>query len=90
MTEQTKFNVGDRVRYQYKGIVDYGTVIEKDGSIFTTFGDVWALWDNNGLEQNSDPKHLTLIKHKQTSASITEKIQQIEQQLQELKVLLKD
>lgn len=90
MSEQTKFKVGDRVCYQYKGIVDYGTVIEKNGTIFTTSGNVWALWDNNGLEQISDPKYMTLIKHNKTSASITKKIQQIEQQLQELKALLKD
>lgn len=90
MSEQTKFKVGDRIRYQYKGIVDYGTVLVKNGSVFTSYGDVWALWDNNGLEQNADPKHLTLIERKQTPILIMLKIEQIEQQLQELKALLKD
>lgn len=92
MTEQTKFKVGDRVKYKS----EYGTIVEEDGSIyynnggFSIFsGNIWVKWDLPGEILHINPLDITLV---QTTAnlSITEKIQQIEQQLQELKVLLKD
>ena len=88
MSDQTKFKIGDRVKFDaVDNDTDYGIITEKEGSIYTESGDVWALWDGTRIMQHASPKSLTLIEYKE---SVMLKITQIEQQLQELKELLKD
>jgi hypothetical protein len=92
MTEQTKFKVGDRVKYRSQ----YGTITKVDGSMYYNDiysglleGNIWVKWDLHGETLHIYPSCVTLVQSAPNS-SITEKIQQIEQQLQELKALLKD
>jgi len=92
MSEQTKFKVGDRVMYK----TEYGTITKVDGSMYynDVYSDllkenIWVKWDLNGETLHINPSYVTLVQSAPNS-SITEKIQQIEQQLQELKALLKD
>lgn len=59
------YQVGDRVKFERGDCVDYGTVVEMDGSVYTGCGRVWALWDSTNVEQYSKPKYLTLIERKQ-------------------------
>jgi len=59
------FQVGDRVKYEYAGEIDYGTVVEVNGSIYTDYGNVWAFWDNTQMRQNAKQKYLTLISRKE-------------------------
>lgn len=59
------FQEGDRVKYEYKGDTDYGTVIKVAGSIYTNFGYVWAVWDSNDCKQTAAKSSLTLISRKE-------------------------
>lgn len=59
------FQEGDRVKYEYAGEIDYGTVVEVEGSIYTDYGNVWAVWDSNGCKQNAKQKSLTLFPRKE-------------------------
>ena len=92
MSEQTKFKVGDRVKYRSQ----YGTITRVDGSIYYNDiysdllnGNIWVKWDSNGEILHIHPLDITPVQSTANS-SITEKIKQIEQQLQELKALLED
>ena len=90
MSEQTKFKVGDRVKYKS----EYGTITEVDGSMYYNDGysnkeNIWVKWDGYGEILYINPSDITLVQSTANS-SITKKIKQIEQQLQELKALLKD
>ena len=93
MTKQTKFKVGDRVKYRSQ----YGTITEVDGSMYynDVYSDllnkvnIWVKWDLHEETLHIPPSYVTLVQNAPNS-SITKKIQQIEQQLQELKALLKD
>lgn len=58
------FQEGDRVKYEYDGEVDYGTVVEVDGSIYTYYGNIWVRWDSNDCKQNA-ASSLTLISRKE-------------------------
>lgn len=89
MTEQTNFEVGDRVEYNSHVGVDYGTIVEVNDSIYTTSGNIWVKWDSDGQVLHICELDLILLQ-KASNSSITEKIEQIEQQLQELKALLED
>ena len=58
------FQEGDRVKYEYQGDTDYGTVVKVDGSVYTALGKIWALWDNT-LMENAKQEYLTLISRKE-------------------------
>lgn len=64
------YQVGDRVKFELGDCIDYGTVVEVDNSVYTTDGNVWALWDSTNIKQYSKPKYLTLIERKQTPKPI--------------------
>lgn len=59
------FQVGDRVKYEYDGDIDYGTVVEVEGSIYTDCDCVSAVWDSDGCKQNAAKSSLTLISRKE-------------------------
>jgi len=59
------FQEGDRVKYEYQGDTDYGTVVKVDGSVYTDFGNIWAFWDNTLMKQNAKQEYLTLISRKE-------------------------
>lgn len=59
------FQEGDRVKYEYAGDTDYGTVVEVEGSIYTDYGNIWAVWDSNDCKQNAAKSSLTLISRKE-------------------------
>lgn len=93
MTEQTKFKVGDRVEYTSYHGTDYGNIVEVCGSIYYNDeyynkGNIWVKWDSDGQVLHLSELDMILVEKKQTDIQL--KIQQIEQQLQELKALLKD
>ena len=93
MTKQTKFKVGDRVEYDNGVGVDYGTIVEVCGSIYYNDeyynkGNIWVKWESDGQVLHLSKLDMVLVEREQTDIQL--KIQQIEQQLQELKALLKD
>ncbi len=59
------FQVGDRVKFEYGGITDYGTVVEVGDSIYTDYGNVWAFWENTKMKQNAAREYLTLLSRKE-------------------------
>lgn len=91
MSEQTKFKVGDRVKYESYVGVDYGNIVEVNGSIYYNQNreKIWVKWDSDGQVLHLLKLDMTLVQSASNYA-IIEKITQIEQQLQELKELLKD
>lgn len=90
MTEQTKFKVGDRVEYDSGVDVDYGTIVEVNDSIYYNQNreNIWVKWESDGRVLHLSKLDMVLVEKEQTDIRL--KIQQIEQQLQELKELLKD
>lgn len=58
------FQEGDRVKHEYYGGVDYGVITKKDGSIYTSYGNIWAFWENTNMLENAAPRFLTLIERK--------------------------
>ena len=90
MSEQTKFKVGDRVKYDSHAGVDYGTIVEENGSIYYNQNreNIWVKWESGGQVLHLSKLDMVLVEKEQTDIQL--KIQQIEQQLQELKALLKD
>ena len=90
MSEQTKFKVGDRVEYTSYVGVDYGTIVEVNGSIYYNQNreNIWVKWESDGQVLHLSKLDMVLVEKEQTDIQL--KIQQIEQQLQELKALLKD
>ena len=90
MTEQTKFKVGDRVEYDNGVGVDYGTIVEVNDSIYYNQNRdiIWVKWESDGRFLPLSSLDMILVEREQTDIQF--KIQQIEQQLQELKALLKD
>lgn len=52
---------GMKVRYEFEGGIDYGTITEHEGSIFTYSGNVWVKWDGDWT-LHSAPEYLTEIK----------------------------
>ena len=45
------FQVGDRVKFEYNGVTDYGTVVEKGDSIYSPSGNIWVRWDSTKNEE---------------------------------------
>lgn len=64
------FQVGDRVKFEFNGEVDYGVITKKDGSIYTSYGNIWAFWENTNMLENAGPGFLTLIERKEQPKSI--------------------
>lgn len=89
-TKQTKFKVGDRVKYDSDAGVDYGTIVEVNGSIYYNqyLENIWVKWDSDGQVLQLPKLDMILVERAQTDIHL--KIEQIEQQLQELIKLLKD
>jgi len=64
LSKQTKFKVGDRVRYynwDRVDDIDYGIIMEIDGSIYDTNGNIWAIWKSDNTPTPVNQKHITLI-----------------------------
>lgn len=59
------FQEGDRVKFEYNGNIDYGVITKKDGSIYTSYGNIWAFWENTNMLENAGPGFLTLISRKE-------------------------
>ena len=96
MSEQTKFKVGDRVKYKGLNGTEYGTIVEVNSSIYYNSeehyqlnGNIWVKWDLDGQILHLSESSMILVQ-REPNRSIIQKITQIEQQLQELKELLKD
>lgn len=91
MSEQTKFKVGDRVKYEGLNGTEFGTIVEVNGSIYYNQNreNIWVKWDSDGQVLHLSKLDMTLVQS-ESNYAIIEKITQIEQQLQELKELLKD
>lgn len=64
------FQEGDRVKYEYDGVTDYGTVVKEDNSIYSISGDIWVRWDSNGWRQHATPRRLTLISREEQPKSM--------------------
>lgn len=56
---------GVKVRYEFDGETDYGTIVKYKGSILEddTKKSVWATWDNTNHEypQHAELKYMTLV-----------------------------
>ena len=59
------FQVGDRVKFEYNGVTDYGTVVKEGDSIYSASGDIWARWDSTKMKQYARREDLTLISRKE-------------------------
>lgn len=59
------FQEGDRVKFECGGVTDYGTVVKEGESVYSTSGDIWAIWDSSGWRQHAMPKSLTLLSRKE-------------------------
>lgn len=58
------FQEGDRVKHEYDGEVDYGVITKKNSSIYTSYGNIWAFWEDTNMLENAAPRFLTLIERK--------------------------
>lgn len=59
------FQEGDRVKFEYNGNIDYGTVVKEGDSIYSASGDIWARWDNTKMKEYARREDLTLISRKE-------------------------
>lgn len=59
------FQEGDRVKYEYDGVTDYGTVVKEGDGIYSSSGAIWVRWDSSGWRQHATPESLTLISRKE-------------------------
>ena len=59
-----EFKAGDRVLYGINGLCkESGTVVERDGSIYTKNGYIWVKWDFDGKVLNTSEDSLELEKY---------------------------
>ena len=59
------FQEGDRVKFEYNGVTDYGTVVEKGDSIYSPSGNIWVRWDSTKMKQYASRDDLTLLSRKE-------------------------